>query len=131
VDWLRQLVGLPDTAGGHFVTGGSAANLTALAVARQVKLGGQNELGVVYFSDQTHLSIDRALKLLGFTREQICKLPSDGQFRLPVEELQYKQVGIAQKRIRLIYNGINLQEFSGLPTKGVFRDEKLHLKNEL
>ncbi len=88
VDWLRQLTGLPETAGGHFVTGGSAANLTALAVARHVKLSGQNEGGVAYFSDQTHSSIERALKLLGFTREQICKLPSDGQFRLSVEELQ-------------------------------------------
>ena len=88
VDWLRQIIGLPDAADGHFVTGGSAANLTALAVARHVKLSGQNEGGAIYFSDQTHSSIERALKLLGFTPEQICKLPSDGQFRLPVEDLE-------------------------------------------
>jgi glutamate/tyrosine decarboxylase-like PLP-dependent enzyme len=88
VDWLRQLIGFPETAGGHFVTGGSAANLTALAVARHVKLDDQNENGVIYFSDQTHSSIERALKLLGFTRAQMRKLPSDDQFRLPVHELQ-------------------------------------------
>lgn len=88
IDWLRQLTGLPATAGGHFVTGGSAANLTALAVARNVKLEEQAGSAVIYFSDQTHSSIERALKLLGFTREQTCKLPSDGQFRLPLQELQ-------------------------------------------
>src|SRR3954468_4959213 len=31
LDWLRRLCGLPETAGGLFVSGGSAANLTALA----------------------------------------------------------------------------------------------------
>ena len=57
IDWLRQLTGLPATAGGHFVTGGSAANLTALAVARHVKLEEQAGSAVIYFSDQTHSSI--------------------------------------------------------------------------
>jgi glutamate/tyrosine decarboxylase-like PLP-dependent enzyme len=87
-DWLRQLIGFPETAGGHFVTGGSAANLTALAVARHVKLDDQSENGVIYFSDQTHSSIERALKLLGFARVQMRKLKSDEQYRLPVHELQ-------------------------------------------
>ena len=34
LDWLRALAGLPDGAGGCFVSGGSAGNLSALAVAR-------------------------------------------------------------------------------------------------
>ena len=39
VDWLRQICGLPETAGGLLVSGGSMANLTALAAARHARLG--------------------------------------------------------------------------------------------
>jgi len=41
----------------------------------------------VYYSDQTHSSIDRALRVLGFAPEQIRKLPTDERFRLPVPAL--------------------------------------------
>lgn len=88
IDWLRQLCGLPETAGGHFVSGGSMANLTALAVARHVKLDDQIEKAVVYYSDQTHSCVDRALWLLGFSREQMRKLPSDDDYRLNLTELR-------------------------------------------
>ena len=40
VDWLRQIFGMPKETGGIFVSGGSVANLSALAVARQVQLAG-------------------------------------------------------------------------------------------
>src|SRR6185437_14633452 len=38
IDWFRQWCGFPEEAGGLFVSGGSMANLTALATARHVKL---------------------------------------------------------------------------------------------
>jgi glutamate/tyrosine decarboxylase-like PLP-dependent enzyme len=88
LDWLRQVCGLPETAGGHFVTGGSQANLTALAVARHAKLADRADQGVIYFSDQTHSSIERGLKVLGFAREQMRRLPSDEDFRLQLSALQ-------------------------------------------
>src|SRR5690606_17348781 len=66
LDWLRALCGMPVTTGGLFTSGGSAANLTALAVARHIRMRGRMEGAVVYASDQTHSSLDRALRLLGF-----------------------------------------------------------------
>ena len=100
IDWLRQLVGFPETAGGNFVTGGSAANLTALAVARHVKLGEQFEDGMLYFSDQTHSSVERGLKLMGFNAQQMCKMPANAHFRLSVEALRQtiQQDRVAGKR---------------------------------
>jgi aromatic-L-amino-acid/L-tryptophan decarboxylase len=88
VDWLREICGFPETAGGLFVSGGSMANLTALAAARRARLDKRSDDAVVYFSDQTHNSIEKALRVLGFAREQIRMLPSDENFRLPVESLQ-------------------------------------------
>ncbi len=87
IDWLRELCGFPDSAGGLFVSGGSLANLTALAVARDVKLSGNLDGARVYFSDQTHSSIEKALRVAGFLPEHIVKLPSDSDFRLVVADL--------------------------------------------
>ena len=88
IDWLREMCGLPETAGGLFVSGGSMANLTALATARRAKLNDRSENPVVYFSDQTHNSVEKALRVLGFAPEQIRKLPSDDELRLPLESLR-------------------------------------------
>lgn len=88
IDWLRQACGLPDTAGGLFVSGGSMANITALAVARHIKLQDRMEGALVYCSDQTHSSVERGLRLMGWQDSQLRKLPSDSQFRLDIAELQ-------------------------------------------
>lgn len=87
IDWLRQIVGLPESAGGLFVSGGSVANLVGLAAARQ-QYPEALQRGRVYYSDQTHSCVARALRILGFREEQICVLESDSQFHLPVERLK-------------------------------------------
>lgn len=88
VDWIREFCGLPETAGGLFTSGGSAANLTALCAARHIKLGDDTDGAVVYCSDQTHSSIDRGLRMLGFANGQLRRLPSDERFRLDVKALR-------------------------------------------
>ena len=88
VDWLRQIFGMPQTTGGTFVSGGSAANLTALAVAREIQLGGDTRTAVAYCSDQIHFAVSRGLRVLGFAPEQLRKIPSDDNFRLPAERLR-------------------------------------------
>jgi glutamate/tyrosine decarboxylase-like PLP-dependent enzyme len=88
VDWLRQFCGLPETAGGLFVSGGSVANLTGLAVARQVRLGGRTAGAVVYYSDQTHSAVERGLRTMGFEPPQLRKIPADPQLRLSPETVR-------------------------------------------
>src|SRR5512139_189233 len=48
IDWLRELCGLPAGGGGILVSGGSIANLSAIATARESILGGPDEKGVLY-----------------------------------------------------------------------------------
>lgn len=50
IDWLRQLCGFEETCRGLFVSGGTIANLTALAVARHVTLDDRLDGAVVYLS---------------------------------------------------------------------------------
>src|SRR6185437_5329834 len=88
IGWFRGFCGFPETAGGLFVSGGSAANLTALHSARITKLGDRIAGANIYFSDQTHYSVERALRVIGFAREQFRKIPSDDSFRLPMESLR-------------------------------------------
>ncbi len=98
IKWLSDLCALPATAGGTFVSGGSMANLTAIAVARHVKLGRADPGAQVYYADQAHMSIARGLRVLGFGSEQMSRIRTDERFRLDTELLrtrieQDKQAG--------------------------------------
>src|SRR5690349_23941294 len=80
--WFKEWIGFPADAAGSLVSGGSAANLTALACARETLAGPMRDDLVLYVSDQAHSSIARAARLLGFRPEQVRVLPSDDAFRL-------------------------------------------------
>jgi aromatic-L-amino-acid/L-tryptophan decarboxylase len=89
LDWICKLTGYPETAGGTFLSGGSLANLSALVTARDALLQPQDYLhAVIYGSDQTHSSILRALRILGFQKDQFHRLPSDADYRLPPDALR-------------------------------------------
>jgi glutamate/tyrosine decarboxylase-like PLP-dependent enzyme len=100
VRWLCRICGLPKTAGGLFVSGGSMANLTALVAARHSLLQDRIGGAVVYFSDQTHASVERALRVIGFLPEQLRKLPSDENFRLSTQTLRNAIAEDRAKRLR-------------------------------
>ena len=78
LDWFASWIGYPGTATGVLVSGGSAANLTALACAREALVGQMQDDLVVYVSDQGHSSLARAARVLGFGPQQMRVLPSDG-----------------------------------------------------
>jgi aromatic-L-amino-acid decarboxylase len=88
VDWFRDWIGYPTEAAGILVSGGSAANLTAIACAREALVGPMSPRIVAYTSDQTHSSLARAARHLGFRPDQIRVLPSDSAFRLRPADLQ-------------------------------------------
>jgi glutamate/tyrosine decarboxylase-like PLP-dependent enzyme len=66
--WMSNVAGLPESAGGTFVSGGSAANLAALTVARdsgRQRLHGGKRLPVrIALSEQAHSSIGNSLGIL-------------------------------------------------------------------
>jgi glutamate/tyrosine decarboxylase-like PLP-dependent enzyme len=88
LDWLKELVGFPAEGAGIFVSGGSMANLTAIAAAREVRLGGPDERAVVYCSDQTHSSVAKGLRVIGFRPEQRRTVATDADLRLSMTALE-------------------------------------------
>lgn len=90
IEWLRQLFDMPGNAGGLFISGGSMANLTGLAVARHEMLANNPNNATIYFSDQTHSSVAKGLKILGFQQYQLRKIASGPDYQLPMEALRAK-----------------------------------------
>ena len=82
LDWFRDWVEYPESAAGVLVSGGSAANLTAIACAREALIGPMSPRIVMYTGDQTHSSVARAARHLGFRPDQLRVLPTDDDFRL-------------------------------------------------
>jgi glutamate/tyrosine decarboxylase-like PLP-dependent enzyme len=94
VGWFAQLLGFPTTAAGHFVTGGSAAALTALGVARHVaaaragidvRAAGLQQAGTTFTAYQTaegHACHRKALELLGLGAPDIRLIDTDAALRM-------------------------------------------------
>lgn len=87
LSWFKDWIGYPADAAGILVSGGSAANITALACARESLLGPMSDRVVLYTADQTHSSIARAARLLGFRPDQVRILPTDSDHRLRIDAL--------------------------------------------
>ncbi len=85
--WFKSWVGYPETSGGTLLTGGSASNMTALACAREKLAGPMSDRLMVYVSDQSHSSLARAARVLGFRPDQVRVIPTDPSLRLRPEAL--------------------------------------------
>jgi aromatic-L-amino-acid/L-tryptophan decarboxylase len=88
---FKRWIGYPEEASGVLVSGGSAANMTALACAREAlaRLDSASgvEGGVAYVSDQAHSSIARAARALGMRPSQLRVLPTDSGHRMRLDAL--------------------------------------------
>ena len=95
IDWVKQIVGFTAEAAGLFVSGGSMANFSALAAARQIKApilaaAGAHSVSQalrVYCSAETHHSIAKAAALLGIGRQNVREVAVDSHFKIRVDEL--------------------------------------------
>ena len=97
MDWFRSWIGYPETAGGLFTSGGSAASLDGFVAAREA--AGAPMQPSVYMSDQSHTALIRAATIVGVRPESVRMVPTDEHFRLDMNELhsmivEYQKSGL-------------------------------------
>jgi aromatic-L-amino-acid decarboxylase len=103
VRWLNDLVGFGPQAGGNLTSGGMMANFLGLKLARDWATGdgaqhdGVQGPGAVYFSEERHVSVDKAVDCVGLGRAAMRVLPTDDEFRLRLDALEQ---AIAEDRAR-------------------------------
>ena len=97
--WLKDVLGLPADASFAFVTGCQTAHLTALAAARgavlerhgwdltEAGLQGAPRLRVIA-GEKRHVTVDRALRMLGIGESQVTRVSVDGQGRALTDALR-------------------------------------------
>ena len=89
MNWLLKMFNFPVVQGGGiFTSGGSMANLTALVTARRIKCGDDFSKAIIYLSDQAHSSNIKAIRVLGFKKEQIRIIPTDLEFKISFNKLK-------------------------------------------
>lgn len=98
LSWLVDLFGLPRDTGGGFVTGATMANFSAIAAARHALLQRQGWdveadglFGAppitVVVGEEVHVSLLKALQMLGMGRQRVVRVPVDAQGRMRPDAL--------------------------------------------
>jgi aromatic-L-amino-acid decarboxylase len=98
LDWLRQLMGLPEEFGGVIYDTASVATMHAVAAAREALglrvredgMSGRPDLPLLrlYASEQAHSSVEKALIALGLGQRSLRKVPADAEFRMDAAALK-------------------------------------------
>ena len=94
LEWLRQLIGLPEGMQGVIQDTASTATLVALLTAREKatnfesnKKGLKKHL-IVYISEEAHSSVDKGAKIAGFGADNIRRIPTDETFAMIPKKLE-------------------------------------------
>jgi aromatic-L-amino-acid decarboxylase len=93
LDWLRQMLGLPQGMAGVIQDTASTATLCALLSAREkttdfaANARGLDRVLTVYASDQAHSSVEKGVKIAGYGRERLRCIPTDAAYAMIPAEL--------------------------------------------
>jgi len=80
LDWLRQLLGLPEGLHGHIEDTASTATIASLAAARELRPGG-----AILTSEHANFVVEKAARLIGL---ECCKIAVDEDFRMRPDALE-------------------------------------------
>ncbi len=86
-EWFGRKLGLHPGSGGVAASGGSLSNLMALVIARH-NAGLENDPSAVFFaSDDSHVSLLKAVRIMGLNQDALQKIPTDDEGKLNTKSL--------------------------------------------
>jgi len=94
LEWLRNMLGLPEGMAGVIQDTASTATLCALLTAREkatdfeANLKGLKKRLIVYASEETHSSIEKGVKIAGYGKESLRYIPTDDSFAMIPSRLE-------------------------------------------
>lgn len=94
VQWLTDLAGYDENAGGNLTSGGMMANFIGIKLARdrvssdRTQHDGVQNRWAVYASEERHVSVDKAVDAVGLGRTALRALPTDAEFRVRLDALE-------------------------------------------
>jgi aromatic-L-amino-acid decarboxylase len=86
MEWLRQMIGLPEGFVGVIQDYASSSTLVSLITARQ-RVRDQLDRAVVYYSTEAHSSVAKGVRLAGFRPELVRLVPVDERYAMRPEAL--------------------------------------------
>ncbi len=120
MEWLGGVLGMGKSCGGVLTSGGSGGNLTGLLAARQHKSGydiwergscsksaPQTRPLAVMVSSESHYSIARAVKIMGWGQQGIVKIPVNQQRQIDpnaLEETYQKAIQEGKQVVAVVAN---------------------------
>ena len=90
VSWVGSAIGC-EGFGGTLTSGGSLANLMALAMARESRVPANEsgaKPGIVYASTEVHMSIPKAMAMLGLNHKNLQLIPMEDDFTMSANALR-------------------------------------------
>jgi len=96
IEWSKEMMGFPASAGGLLLSGASLANITALVVARNhfnktIRKKGLQSVPaqlIIYGSAETHNCVVKGIEVIGIGHENFRRIPVDEQYRVRVDLLR-------------------------------------------
>lgn len=97
VNWLKEMLGYPETGGGLLVSGGSMANFAGMGAARSAKApanvvrdgvaaGGRRMCA--YVSGEGHFSISKAAGMLGLGERNVRQVRTNARMEIDITDLE-------------------------------------------
>lgn len=94
---FSTLFGLPNSAGGVMLSGGTLSNLQALLVARNIKLNIKNgnvfsikKEPVIFTSEHSHASIQKIGMMIGIGTENVLKIKTDENSKIDIDDFEFQ-----------------------------------------